>query len=188
MANIVRRDGGEAGRGQTIQRGGGVPSANPLRMMRDLLGFDPFVEMSPMLQQFAEPGTFVPQFEVRETPDAFVFKADLPGVDEEDLEISITGNRLTVSGRREAEDQQQTDRYFAVERMYGTFTRSFTLPEGIDPDRVEADLSDGVLTLKIPKQPQNQPKKISLKGAVGKVVEKVKDAVKGGEDKGGAKA
>jgi HSP20 family protein len=170
-----------------MQRPSAVPSVNPLRMMRDLLGFDPFVEMSPMLTQFAEPGTFVPQFEVRETPDAYIFKADLPGVGEEDLEISLTGNRLTISGRREAEDQQQTDRYFAVERMYGTFTRSFTLPEGIDPDRVDADLSNGVLSLRIPKQPHNQPKKISLKGAVGKVVDKVKEAVKG-EDKGGAKA
>ena len=136
---------------------------NPWQRMRDLLQWDPFQEMRywPTEQQAG----FVPAFEVRETGDGFVFKADLPGIREEDLEIHITGNRLTIGGNREAEQRHEADRYYAYEVSYGSFSRSFTLPDGVDADHVKADLKNGVLTLHVPKKAEAQPRKIALGGA-----------------------
>ena len=154
MANIIRR------------RQESAPSVSrewdPWRMMNDLLRWDPFREMG-FIRPGAEEGQFLPTFDVKETKDAYIFKADLPGVKESDLDISITGNRLTVSGKREAEEKQEGDTWYAYERSYGSFTRSFTLPEGIDPDHVRAELKEGVLTLYLPKRPEAQPKRVQLK-------------------------
>jgi HSP20 family protein len=159
-----------------------IPSAwEPFRLMRDLFNWDPFAQMLPTGARLIEPVTFAPRFEVKETKDAYVFKADIPGIEEKDLEITLTGNRLTVSGKREAEQREEQDTYYAYERSYGTFSRSFTLPEGADSEHADADLKSGVLTLTVPKKPEHQPRKISLK-AIG---EKVKGAL-GGKEKGQA--
>ena len=134
----------------------------PLRMMRRLLGWDPFQEMAPFIAA-EEPGlTFMPAFEVKETKDAYEFRADIPGVAERDIELTVTGNRLTISGSREAEVEDKTDRYFATERLYGSFVRTFTLPDGVDPDQVTATLVSGVLRVVVPKKPETQPKKIAV--------------------------
>src|SRR5437588_593257 len=100
------------------------PSWEPLRLMRDLMGFDPFAEMFPTVNR-SEAMTFAPRFEVKETKDAYLFKADLPGIEEKDVDITLTGNRVTVSGQREAEQREESDRYYAYERSYGSFSRSF---------------------------------------------------------------
>jgi HSP20 family protein len=107
--------------------------------------------------------TFAPTFEIKETKDAYLFKADVPGIKEHDLEVTVTGNRLTVSGKREAEKEDQGDTFYTYERSYGQFTRAFTLPEGADMERLNADLKDGVLTLTLPKKPEVQAKKIAVK-------------------------
>jgi HSP20 family protein len=171
MANLIRRN----------EPRETVPSTQwePLRVMRELLRWDPFAEMLPSVT--GESAVFSPRFEVKETKDAYVFKADLPGVEESDLDIALTGNRLTVSGTREAEARQEHDTYYAYERSYGSFSRSFTLPEGIDVDHADAELRHGVLMISIPKKPEHQPRKIALKN----VGEKVKGAL-GGKDKGQA--
>jgi HSP20 family protein len=135
---------------------------DPFRLMRDLLA-DPFGEMTPYA---ARVPAFVPHFDVKETEEGYVFKADLPGVKEPDLDISLTGNRLTVSGKREAEERHEGETYFAFERTYGSFTRSFTLPDGADGEHVQAELKHGVLTLVLPKKPENQPRKITLKTGI----------------------
>jgi HSP20 family protein len=143
--------------------GGPGDVLGPLRVMRRLLGLDPFQEMAPF--QTFEQGTFafVPAFEVKETPDAYEFRADVPGVAEGDIEVTVTGNRLTISGKREAETVNQSDKYFATERTYGTFVRSFTLPEGVNAEEVQATLTSGVLSVTVPKRPETQPKKIAVK-------------------------
>src|SRR6478735_6938674 len=114
MANLIRR-GTEPERRELA-----TPQTTwePLRLMRELMSWDPFAEMLPSLS--AEPMVFTPRFEVKETRDAYVFKADLPGIDEKDLEISLTGNRLTVSGKREAEEREENERFYAYERSYGS--------------------------------------------------------------------
>jgi HSP20 family protein len=149
MANLIRR--GEA----PVER-----RWDPFEMMREMMAWDPFRELGGPLGR-AE--AFVPSFDVKETKDGYVFKADLPGVKEKDLEISLTGNRLTVSGHREEErKQEEEERYYAYERSSGTFTRSFTLPEGIDPDSASAELKEGVLTLHLSKRPEVKAKRIEL--------------------------
>jgi len=135
----------------------------PIRLMRDLMGWDPFREIEPFAPQF--PAGFVPSFEIKETKDGYVFRADVPGVKESDLEITVTGNRLAVSGKREAEKHDQSDTYYTYERSYGEFSRSFTLPEGVDMSSVNADLNQGVLTLSVKKTPETQPKRIAIQSA-----------------------
>jgi HSP20 family protein len=133
---------------------------DPFRMMREAMRWDPFREMSPLFA--GEKGLFMPDVDVKETESAYVFKADLPGMKEKDVEISLTGNRLTLSGKREEERREQHETYFTTERSYGAFTRSFTLPAGTDADHVKADLKDGVLTVNVPKKPEVQAKKIPV--------------------------
>lgn len=137
---------------------------DPFDMMPDLMRWDPFREMSRSVLG-GEMAGFVPTFEVKETKDSYVFKADLPGVKESDLDISLTGNRLIISGQRQEENKDEGDTYYAYERSYGSFSRSFTLPEGTDPDHVQAELKEGVLNVALPKKPEVQSKRILLKGA-----------------------
>jgi HSP20 family protein len=154
MAELtIRRNGGKAVT-PSISREG-----DPFRMMRQLLGWDPFQEVMPTGRGET---LFSPAFEVKEGSDAYTFKADVPGVKEKDLEVTLTGNRLTVTGRREEEKEEKGTTYYAYERSFGSFSRSFTLPEGADEKHVQADLESGVLTIAIPKRPEVQPKKIAV--------------------------
>lgn len=134
---------------------------DPSSLMRSLLGWDPFREMAPFTLEHPTAG-FAPAFEVKETKDGYLFKADLPGVAQQDVEVSYAGNRLTIRGKREAEKQDKTDTYYAYERSYGSFTRAFTLPEGVEPAGIHADLRDGVLTIAVPKKAEAQPRKIAV--------------------------
>lgn len=132
---------------------------------RWLLRWDPFREMTP--SWFGPPpveATFSPAFEVKENQDSFLFKADLPGMKEQDIEVKLAGDRLTVSGKREAEREDKDDTHDAYERSFGSFLRTFTLPEGFDGDHVAAELKDGVLTIVVPKQATAQVKTIAIKG------------------------
>ena len=138
----------------------------PFRAMREMMRWDPFREMSPLFA--GEKGMFIPDVDVKETPEAYTFKADVPGLKEKDIEVSFTGNRLTLSGKREEERREEKATYFASERMYGSFTRTFTLPAGTDAEHAAADLKDGVLTITVPKVPEVQPKKIPVGAPVEK--------------------
>lgn len=133
---------------------------DPFRTFRDLLRWDPFgdVDVSPR----AGEAMFVPDVELKECPDQLVLKADLPGMREEDIDVSIVGNRLTISGRREEEKRREEEQYFAYERQYGSFSRSFVLPETYDQDRVQAEMKDGVLTVTVPKRPGAQARHIPV--------------------------
>ncbi len=159
---IVRR-GNPQGQQQSSLATRALQGFDPWGVMREMLRWDPLQEMGRALAVPEWGGLgFVPQFEVKETGDSYVFKADLPGVKESDLDISLTGNRLTVSGKREEEEKREGETFYAYERSYGTFTRSFTLPEGIDADHVNASLNDGVLSVTIAKKPEVQPKKVTI--------------------------
>jgi HSP20 family protein len=137
---------------------------DPFRLIRDFFRWDPFREMAPLWAAERAEG-FAPAFEVKETREGYVFKADLPGIKESDLEITMTGSRLSVSGKREAEKEEKSDTFYTYERSYGSFARAFTLPEGIDAQHVRAELKDGVLTLVVPKKPEVQPQKIEVRPA-----------------------
>lgn len=130
---------------------------DPFQFARDLLSWDPFFAGT------RQASAFVPAFEVKETNEAFVLKGDLPGVAESDLDIAVHNNILTVSGSRQSEERKEGESYALYERQYGSFSRSFSLPDTADGDRVEAKLDAGVLTLTIWKKAEAKPRKIALK-------------------------
>jgi len=130
----------------------------PFRLMRDFLRWDPLRDYD----LGAPTAAFMPSFDVKESPDAYQLKADLPGILEADLEISLESNRLTVAGKREAEAIKDGERWHLAERSNGSFSRTFTLPEDVDAEKVVAELRNGVLTLMVPKRPEVRPKKISV--------------------------
>jgi HSP20 family protein len=116
----------------------------------------------------AQPGNggalrrWMPAMDLVETADQFVLRADLPGLGEEDVSIEVEDNVLTVSGERKAEHEQSKEGYHRVERAFGAFSRSLTLPEGVDAESVAASFDRGVLEIRIPKPEQRKPRKISI--------------------------
>ena len=148
-----------------IQRG--APAAvqrrerfDPFQRVQDLMRWDPLDALGHLMER--EEVLFHPNFEMKETNESFVLTADLPGVKEEDVQVDLTADRISVSGKREAENRQEGERYYTYERTYGSFNRSFTLPSEVDGNAVQASLDNGVLTLTLPKRPEMQPKRIEI--------------------------
>ena len=112
---------------------------------------------------FAERGGIFPEFDIAETGEHIVVKADLPGIDVNDLDISVVNNILTVRGERKEEYEESEEQYHRIERRCGSFSRSFTLPAAVDSEGIEAHYKDGVLTLKISKSEAAKPKRIEIK-------------------------
>lgn len=151
----------------SVQRRGGeqTPAVTrrefePFRVFRDMFRWDPFEQMRPVWS--GELAAYSPAFDVKETKESFTFKADVAGVKEQDLEVTATGNRLTISGKRETEKEEKDDTYYACERSYGTFSRSFTLPEQADTAHIKAELKQGELTVVVPKSAAAVAKRIPV--------------------------
>ena len=141
---------------------------DPFAGFGDLMKWDPFKEAGyPVFQRYFErdAAPFVPRFEVRETKEALILKADVPGVKTEDIDVSIHGNVMTVAGKREQEKKTDDEQFHMVERSFGSFTRSFTVPDDIDSKKLEAELKDGVLTVTLPKGPEAKPTKVQIKAS-----------------------
>ena len=105
---------------------------------------------------------WVPAMDLVEADDHFVLKADLPGLGEDDVAIEVRDNALTISGERKAEHEQRERGWYRVERATGRFSRSLTLPDGVDPDSVTAEFDKGVLEVRIPKPEQRKPRRIQI--------------------------
>jgi HSP20 family protein len=110
---------------------------------------------------------WVPAMDLVEADDHFVVKADLPGLGEDDVAIEVQDNVLTISGAREAEHERKEKGWYRLERSYGSFNRSLTLPDGVDAERVEAKFDRGVLEVTIPKPEERKPRRISIGSANG---------------------
>jgi HSP20 family protein len=108
-------------------------------------------------------GGWVPPVDVRETKEALEISAELPGVDPKAAEVSVEGGVLTLKGSRNFEKAAEGETYHRVERAYGLFERSFTLPSNVDPERIQAAYRHGVLYLTVPKREEAKPKAISIK-------------------------
>jgi HSP20 family protein len=106
---------------------------------------------------------WVPAMDLTEAGDHFVLKADLPGLGEDDVSIEIQDNTLTISGERREEHEQRDRGWYRVERQFGRFSRSLTLPEGVDSEAVAAEFDRGVLTVRIPKPEQRKPRRVQIK-------------------------
>ena len=97
-----------------------------------------------------------------ETETEFVLRADLPGLSDEDVSIEVEDNVLTISGERKAEHEERKEGYYRVERSFGRFSRSLTLPEGVDPEAVKASFEHGVLEVHVPKPEARKPRKVAI--------------------------
>jgi HSP20 family protein len=106
---------------------------------------------------------WVPAMDLVETEDHFVLRADLPGLEEADINLEVEDNVLTLSGERKAEHEEQREGYYRVERSFGAFRRSLTLPEGVDPEGVTAAFERGVLEVRIPKPEERKPRRVAIK-------------------------
>lgn len=106
-------------------------------------------------------GTWAPPVDVAEENDKIMVKVEVPGIDEKDLRVNFEDGLLTVSGERQFE-RKDTRNYYRIERTYGTFTRTFSLPRSVDPTGIVANYRNGVLEIEIPKKEEAKPKQIAI--------------------------
>jgi HSP20 family protein len=106
--------------------------------------------------------TWMPAVDVWETDKEIVLSFDLPGIPEDKIAVELEDNVLTVSGERERIQEHSNDRFYRFERRYGSFSRSVTLPTGVNEDSIQADYSDGVLEVRVPKPEEQKPKRIQI--------------------------
>jgi HSP20 family protein len=114
-------------------------------------------------------GSFVPPVDIYEDAKKLSIKLEVPGIREEDLDIKLVDQTLTIHGERKLAEEEKTENFHRIERRYGQFTRSFTLPNTVDTEKVQAHFEHGVLTLELPKRPEAQPKQIKV--SIGKHLE-----------------
>ncbi len=105
---------------------------------------------------------WVPPMDLVETDDHLVLKADLPGLERDDVNIEVKDGVLTVSGERKSEHEERADGYYRVERAFGGFSRSLSLPEHVDAERINASFDKGVLEVRIPKPEERKPQRVEI--------------------------
>lgn len=145
--------------------------------MTTLVRWEPFRELASLQSEmsrlmnglFEGPGrptqNWVPALDVWETDRELVYAFDLPGIPEEQIEIEVSDETLTVSAQREKVAEESGDRFYRFERRYGTFSRAVGLPQGADESKIAASYQDGVLEIRVPKPEEAKPRKIALGNA-----------------------
>ncbi|HKG65125.1 MAG TPA: Hsp20/alpha crystallin family protein [Solirubrobacteraceae bacterium] len=108
---------------------------------------------------------WMPAMDLVESDDHFVLRADLPGMSEDDVNIELEDSTLTISGERKSEHETKNEGFYRVERATGAFSRSLTLPRGVDPEAVTARFDRGVLEVRVPKPAERKPRRISIGGS-----------------------
>lgn len=106
--------------------------------------------------------SWMPAVDIRETDEALTLMVDLPGMEKDDVNLTIENNVLTISGERRFEREEENDNYHRIERSYGSFSRSFTLNSNVEADEVEASFDNGVLHVELPKREESKPRRISI--------------------------
>ncbi len=107
-------------------------------------------------------GTWTPSVDIYETENALILSAEIPGIEEKDIEIKIEDNTLVIKGERKFEKETKKENYHRIERSYGSFYRSFTLPNYVDQDKIHAEHENGVLKITMPNKPELKPKKVKV--------------------------
>ncbi len=149
-------------------------------MARELAKWEPFREVSRLRREmdrfwddFFGPGPrglmrpgseeWTPAVDVAETPEKVTVKAEVPGMDPKNIDISLVGDVLTIKGEKKSEREETKENYHLVERSYGSFSRALRLPAAVDADKIEANYEKGVLTVSCPKTEPVKPKAIEIK-------------------------
>jgi HSP20 family protein len=149
----------------------------PVRGLRNLATIDPFREMfdlqrsiNRLFEDASGSGSretainaWTPAVDIFEDENQFLIKAELPEVGRDDVKVSLNENMLSITGERRIENEEKREGYHRVERSYGQFYRSFTLPPNADAERISAQFKEGVLRLSIPKREEAKPKQIEVK-------------------------
>jgi HSP20 family protein len=151
MANITRSG-----------NGGGIGTRDPFAIARELFSWDPFFRLDWPVRQVQGAASFAPTFNVVEKPDGYYITADVPGVRDEDVDVTVHDNHLIISGSRKAEERKEGENYFIYERRYGNFSRAFAMPDTADAESVEAALRNGVLEVRVAKRESAKPRKVPL--------------------------
>jgi HSP20 family protein len=123
--------------------------------------FNDFARPEPSTEMLSA-GNFVPAVDVYEDAQKLVLKLEVPGIRREDLDIHIEGRTLTVKGERKFENEEKEENFHRIERRFGSFIRSFTLPGTVDTDQIMATSTDGVLSISLAKKPEAKPKQITV--------------------------
>lgn len=105
---------------------------------------------------------WAPSVDIYETPNELVVKADLPEVDEKDIDVRVENNLLTIHGERKFDKSVSEDNYLRIERAYGTFSRSFSLPNTVNAEAIRAEYKNGVLTVNLPKREESKPRQVKV--------------------------
>jgi len=159
--------------------------------MVDLVSWDPYREFRNVTERFNRAfagtlarrdeemslGTWLPPVDIAEDKDRIVLTAELPGFKEDQIEIQMEGGVLTLRGERRFEDEKEGRNFHRVERSYGQFVRSFTLPNNVDREKIKASFQNGLLEIALPKREEAKPRQIQITGGDGKTVD-VKAAAK----------
>ncbi len=126
------------------------------RMFEGLGAVSPFTEENALV-------AWTPPCDIYETDKAIVLKVELPGINKEDVSVSIDNNLLTIHGERKFQEETKRENYYRVERNYGEFFRSFTLPNYIEPAKILAEFKEGLLEVNLPKREEAKPKQVEIK-------------------------
>jgi HSP20 family protein len=137
---------------------------SPMRTLRSEMDrlFDDFFSVAPARRDGAAT-VWAPVVDIREDVDNYIVEAELPGMKREEIEVELENNVLSIKGERKFERKQDGENYHFVERSYGTFYRSFSLPKNVDGERIGAEYKDGVLHVSIPKKEEVKPRKVEIK-------------------------
>lgn len=150
-----------------------------------IIRWDPFRELTTLQDQFnrlvdqvwgTRQESWLPAVDVFDTKDAVVLKAELAGMNPDDIQIEVEDNVLTIKGERKFEEKVDDERYYRIERRFGSFQRSLALPQGVKADEITATYEDGILTVTVPKAEEEKPKRIEVKA------KKAVEAKKGEKD------
>jgi HSP20 family protein len=141
-----------------------------------IIKWDPFREMTNFEDQFnrlwrgvadgKRQESWLPAVDVFDTKEAVVLKAELAGMKPDDIQIEVEDNVLTIKGERRFAEKVEEDRYYRIERRFGSFQRSLALPQGVKADDIQASYEDGILEVRVPKAEEEQPRKITVRQTV----------------------
>jgi len=125
--------------------------------------FDNFFRSGNPVEETIATAYFAPAVDIAEKENEYVVKVELPGVEKEDVKISVESNILTIKGEKKQEKEEKNKNFHRVERSYGSFQRSFTLPSTVKNDKIDALFNSGILTITMPKSEESKPKQIEVK-------------------------
>lgn len=145
---------------------------DPFRDLEDMSERLNRILQRPLLGRTADAGRerltvpdWAPPVDIIETPEEFVLKADLPEINKEEVKVTVENGVLSIAGERKQEKEEKGKRYHRIERSYGSFLRTFTIPDNVDETKVRAEFKDGILNLRLPKTEKAKPKAIDVKVA-----------------------